>query len=412
MTRPRRYLFRQILFLIAVGGLVYMLHELLLRAFHSAPLLIGVIIGCMLLGIIFILWRTWSLEAEVSWLESFRDSRRAHIPLRSPHLLAPMAAMLGERRNELSLSPVATRALLDGISLRLDESREISRYAIGLLIFLGLLGTFWGLLQTIAAVSDAISSLQVVSGDSAQMFARLKENIAGPLRGMSTAFGASLVGLAGSLVLGFIDLQLGQAQNRFFNDLDEWLSGVTRISGGSLQFEGEQPVPAYVEALLERTAESIDDLQRSVVRSEERRGSDAAVSSHLADQLGMLAESLHQQQNLLLRMAEADGELRNAINLLASRAGQQAGGHGDEASRAHLRNVEAYLARLLEETVRGRTALADELRGEFKLLARSMAARPTMATHQPPGPQAAAGGGARPTLTAPIGPAVPPGRQR
>jgi len=187
MTRPRRYLFRQIFFLVVVAGLAWMLRELLLRAYHSAPLLIAVIVATMVLGILFILWRTWALEYEVTWIERFRDQRRHRLPLGTPRLLAPMAAMLGERRDQLSLPPAATRALLDGISLRLDESREISRYATGLLIFLGLLGTFWGLLLTIAAVSDAISSLQIVSGDGAQIFAKLRENLEGPLRGMSTA---------------------------------------------------------------------------------------------------------------------------------------------------------------------------------------------------------------------------------
>lgn len=409
MTRPRRYLFRQIVFLFVVGGLVWMLRDLLLRAYHSAPLLISVIVATMFLGILFILWRTWSLESEVTWIERFRDQRRHRLPLGTPRLLAPMAAMLGERRDQLSLPPVATRALLDGISLRLDESREISRYATGLLIFLGLLGTFWGLLLTIAAVSDAISSLQITSGDGAQIFAKLRENLEGPLKGMSTAFGASLFGLAGSLVLGFLDLQLGQAQNRFFNDLEDWLSGVTRISGGSLQLEGDQPIPAYVEALLERTAESIDDLQRNMARSDERRGADALAASQLADRLGQVTEALHQQQAVLARMADADTELRNAINLLAQRAGQPVSTTGDEASRAHLRNLEAYLARLLEETVRGRTALADELRGEFKLLARTLAARGSGPSAQAAPAQPAPATPARPVMTAPI---VPPNRPR
>src|SRR5262249_54963124 len=157
---------------------------------------------------------------------------------------------------------------------------------------------------------------QVTSGDASQMFAKLKANIEGPLKGMSTAFGASLVGLSGSLVLGFLDLQLGQAQNRFFNDLEDWLSGVTRIGGGALSFESEQPVPAYVEALLERTAESLDDLQRNVQRSEERRSADMSTSTQLVERLNVMTDALRQQQAVLARMGETDGELRNAILLL------------------------------------------------------------------------------------------------
>ena len=411
MTRPRRYVLRQVIFLLVIAGIAWMLQDLLLRAYASSPMLIGVILAALVLGIIFILWRTWALEPEVAWIDRFRDPRLRQIAVGAPpRLLAPMAVMLGERRESLSLSPMAMRTLLDGISLRLEESREISRYAIGLLIFLGLLGTFWGLLQTIAAVSDAISSLQVTSGDAAQMFAKLKANIEGPLKGMSTAFGASLVGLSGSLVLGFLDLQLGQAQNRFFNDLEDWLSGVTRIGSGALSFESEQAVPAYVEALLERTAESLDDLQRNVQRSEERRSTDMSTSTQLVERLNLMTDALHQQHAALSRMAESDGELRNAILLLANRATQSAqSGAGDEAARGHLRNLEAYLARLLEETVRGRTALADELRGEFKMLARTLAARPG-AIGTPAAPPSAAQ--QRPALTAPVGPATVPGRGR
>ena len=145
-----------------------------------------------------------------------------------------MATMLGERQDQIRLSPTATRAVLDGIATRLDERRELARYMIGLLIFLGLLGTFWGLLQTIGAVADAINGLQVTAGDAVQMFAKLKGSIEGPLKGMSTAFGASLFGLSGSLVLGFLELQASQAQGRFHIELEEWLARATSLSSGGL----------------------------------------------------------------------------------------------------------------------------------------------------------------------------------
>jgi hypothetical protein len=178
--------------------------------------------------------------------------------------MAPMAAMMGDRQDNFRLSPTATRAMLDGIASRLDERRELSRYMIGLLIFLGLLGTFWGLLETIGAVADAIVGMQVTGGDAVQIFTKLKAGIEGPLKGMSTAFGASLFGLSGSLVLGFLELQASQAQGRFHTELEEWLAGATRLSSGIFQTEGEQGgVSAYVEALLERTADGLDDLTRS-----------------------------------------------------------------------------------------------------------------------------------------------------
>src|SRR4029078_917846 len=139
MTRPRRYVLRQVIFLLVIAGIAWMLQDLLLRAYASSPMLIGVILAALALGIVFILWRTWALEPEVAWIDRFRDPRLRQIAVGAPpRLLAPMAVMLGERRESLSLSPMAMRTLLDGISLRLEESREISRYAIGLLIFLGL----------------------------------------------------------------------------------------------------------------------------------------------------------------------------------------------------------------------------------------------------------------------------------
>ena len=186
-----------------------------------------------------------------------------------------MASMLAAREAQgrtgqarFTLSATAMRSLLDGIASRLDESRELSRYMTGLLIFLGLLGTFWGLLKTVGAVSDVIGSMSVGSGDLNALFEQLKSGLAKPLAGMGTAFSASMFGLSGALVLGFLDLTAGQAQNRFFNELEEWLAGLTRLSSGVLA-EGEGSVPVYVQALLEQTAENMENLQR-ILRA--RRG--------------------------------------------------------------------------------------------------------------------------------------------
>ena len=203
--------------------------------FLNTPILNGVIVGVLVIGIFFVMRQVISLWPEVRWLRRFQH-REQGAPLLETHsinLLAPMAAMLGERQDNFRLSPTATRALLDGIATRLDERRELTRYLIGLLIFLGLLGTFWGLLETIGAVADAINGLQVTGGDAVQMFAKLKDSIEGPLKGMATAFGASLFGLSGSLVLGFLELQASQAQGRFHIELEEWLAGATRLSSGA-----------------------------------------------------------------------------------------------------------------------------------------------------------------------------------
>jgi hypothetical protein len=380
MSSPLPYLIRMLLFLVAVAGLAWLLHQDLLRVFMNTPILNGVIVGVLLIGIFFVMRQVVSLWPEVAWLRRLQHREEGSPPLEthSINILAPFGVMLAERHDHIRLSPTATRALLDGIATRLDERRELARYLIGLLIFLGLLGTFWGLLETIGAVADAIAGMQVASGDAVQMFQRLKESIEGPLKGMSTAFGASLFGLSGSLVLGFLELQASQAQGRFHVELEEWLAGATRLSSGA-QIEGEQGVSAYVEALLERTADGLDDLTRTLRRAEEGREATVAASATLVERLAALAEAMRGQQTLLARMAEQSIELRGAINRIAERAPD-----GDrEELMAHQRVIESHLARLVEENVRSRTALADELRGEFRLLARTIAS--TRGANQPAG---------------------------
>lgn len=373
MSNPLPYLIRMLLFLAAVAIIAYLLHHDLLRVFLNTPILNSVIVGVLVIGIFFVMRQVLSLWPEVRWLRRFQAREPGAPPLDtySIDLLSPMAAMLGERQDSFRLSPTATRALLDGIASRLDERRELSRYMIGLLIFLGLLGTFWGLLETIGAVADAIGGMQVTGGDAVQMFAKLKEGIEGPLKGMATAFGASLFGLSGSLVLGFLELQASQAQGRFHTELEEWLAGATRLSSGVLQPEGEQGVSAYVEALLERTADGLDELTRTLRRSEETREATAAANATLVERLSSLAESMRTQQTLLARLAEHSIELRGTVTRLSDRGP----GADTEALVNHQRNIEASLARLVEESVRSRVTLTDELRGELRLLARTMAGR-------------------------------------
>jgi len=369
MSNPLPYLVRMLLFLAAVAGLAYLLHEDLLRVFLNTPILNGVIVGVLVIGIFFVMRQVISLWPEVRWLRRFqhREQGAPLLETDSINLLAPMAAMLGGKQDHFRLSPTATHALLDGIATRLDERRELTRYLIGLLIFLGLLGTFWGLLETIGAVADAINGLQVTGGDAVQMFAKLKASIDGPLKGMATAFGASLFGLSGSLVLGFLELQASQAQGRFHIELEEWLAGATHLSSGGL--EGEQGVSAYVEALLERTADGLDELTRTLRRSEENREVAASANATLVERLAALAEAMRSQQTLLARLAEHSVELRGTVSRLSERSPES----DREALQTHQRNIEANLARLVEESVRSRTALADELRGEFRLLARTIA---------------------------------------
>ncbi|MDI1283740.1 MAG: hypothetical protein PSV46_05045 [Reyranella sp.] len=361
LSSPLPYLVRMVLFLVAVAALAYVLRHDLLRVFLNTPILNGVILGVLVLGILVVMRQVISLRPEVLWLRRFQGRERDAPPLetQSINLLSPMAAMLGKGQDSFRLSPTATRAMLDGIATRLDERRDLTRYMIGLLIFLGLLGTFWGLLETIGAVADAISGLQVTAGDAVQMFAKLKASIDGPLKGMATAFGASLFGLSGSLVLGFLELQASQAQGRFHIELEEWLASATRVSRGGLQGEGEQGVPAYAEAVLEHTAEGLDELIRSLRRGEANREAATAAGAALADRLGSLTETIRDQQNLLAQLAEQSNRIAGTVDRLH----ESAEGGDRQAGLAHQRNIEALLAHLVEESARNRASVSEELRG-------------------------------------------------
>ena len=178
------------------------------------------------------------LFPEVRWVNTFRIAEPGIEVERPPVLLAPMATLLGDRIGRMAISTQTMRSILDSILMRLDEDRDMSRYLVSLLVFLGLLGTFWGLLQTVSAVADTIRSLDVSSANTGVIFEDLKAGLAAPLSGMGTAFSSSLFGLAGSLILGFLDLQAGQAQNMFYNDLEDWLSTVTDLDPDSIEARG------------------------------------------------------------------------------------------------------------------------------------------------------------------------------
>ena len=373
MTRPRRFLVRMILFLIAVLVVLAILFPQLQAAFLANVPLNGLILGVLLLGIVYNFRQVTMLNPEVAWIESFRYNQPTPSQSKAPKLLAPMATMLGERKERLSLSAISMRSLLDGIQARLDESRDISRYVIGLLIFLGLLGTFWGLLDTVASIRGVISSLSIGSGDVNTVFSDLKSGLNAPLSGMGTAFSSSLFGLGGSLVLGFLDLQGGQAQNHFFTQLEDWLSSLTRLSSGILPGDGDHGVPAYVQALLEQTAESLENLQVTLARGEESRISSNTTMVVLVEKLGTLTDHMQTEQALMMQLAESQTELKNILARLADRVGHSATGM-DEATRTHIRNLDVYVARLLEELSTGRDDIIHQVRSEIKLLARTIAA--------------------------------------
>ncbi|HVB17994.1 MAG TPA: flagellar motor protein MotA [Stellaceae bacterium] len=374
---PHRFLARMAIFIAAVIALAVVLGRPLLLAFMGNPAVNGLILGILLAGIVFIFRQVVQLEPATAWIDRFRERlanrEMTAPPGPAPRLLAPMARMLGGRQtSRVSLSATALRTLLDGIAARLDETRETSRYLIGVLVFLGLLGTFYGLLETVRSVGDVIGTLNIGGGDLARAFANLKNGLEAPLHGMSTAFSASLFGLAGSLVLGFLDLQAGQAQNRFYNDLEEWLATYTRLSSGAFGDTGDGTMPAYLHALLEQTADSLENLQRIVARSEESRISTNTTLSGLTERLGAVGEHIKAGQSLIVKLAEAQTELKPLLVHLAAIVENSLG--QDDVLRTHLRNIEAYLARLTEDVAEGRAQSVQELRGEIRLVARTIAA--------------------------------------
>ncbi|MCQ4165609.1 flagellar motor protein MotA [Tahibacter harae] len=343
MTRPTRSLIWIGGFLAAVFVLAGLIAPRLAQAFMANPFFNGVILAVLLAGIAINLRQVLALNRDIDWIEHYRRANPERPVAGQPRLLAPMARMLaGRDRGKLTLSPSSMRTVLDGVYLRLEEARDLSRYLIGLAIFLGLLGTFWGLLATIRSVADIIGSLGVGT-DAVAMFSALKDHLREPLAGMATSFSTSLFGLASSLVLGFLDLQAGHAQNRFYNEMEEWLSGVTRLSssagpGGEI----DSSVPAYVQALLEQTADGLERMQRAIVENERERRNANEQLGELNAQLARLTEFLGRDARERHAAAEVQEELRAALKTLA---GQNQGG-----------------------------GLNDDLRSEFRLLSRTIAA--------------------------------------
>jgi hypothetical protein len=223
VSSPRIFLVRMLIFLILCALIVVVIHPQIWTAFMANPPLNALIVGVLLIGILLSFRQVIRLFPEVAWVNSFRLADPSISIERQPVLLAPMAAILGDRIGRMSISPQTMRSILDSIAIRLDEARDISRYMTGLLIFLGLLGTFWGLIETVTSVGAVIGNLKV-GGDATSTFDTLREGLAAPLGGMGISFSSSLFGLAGSLVLGFLDLQMSQAQNRFHTDLEDWLA--------------------------------------------------------------------------------------------------------------------------------------------------------------------------------------------
>lgn len=315
MTRPARVLVWMLPFLGLIGLAVVALLDPLSEAFFSNPVFNGVIVVVFLAGIIVNFQQVYSLSSEAAWVNRHRSKRPARGAARRTRMLLALENIAEQHGDQpMRLSPLTLRAVLDSVRLRLDEARDVSRYTIGLLIFLGLLGTFWGLLQTVTSVGQMIAELSTGGGENGVLFGSLLAGLEQPLAGMGTAFSSSLFGLAGSLILGFLDLQVGHAQNRFFNQLEEWLTGLTRLSGLQQIAEGGLSEPTYIHALLEKTADTLDKLQRGMVRDEaQRRDLDSSIL-RLAEELSsgrdQLSDEIRDELRLIARALAAEARAR------------------------------------------------------------------------------------------------------
>ena len=310
LSSPRIFLVRMLVFLVACGLVAVVLYKQIELAFFANPGLNALIGVVLLIGILLSFRQVIRLYPEVSWVNSFRIADPGLALDRHPTLLAPMAAILGgERTGRMSITQATMRHLLDSIATRLDEARDISRYMTGLLVFLGLLGTFWGLIETVGSVGKVIDGLKV-GGDAGALFDTLKEGLAAPLGGMGISFSSSLFGLAGSLILGFLDLQSSQAQNRFYTDLEDWLATTVRHYG-----DNEGGPSGDLSAALDRLRASVEEGGGS-------RNNTAAMAN-LAEAIQGLVAHMRTEQQMIREWADGQGEQNREIKRLLERIARQ-----------------------------------------------------------------------------------------
>ncbi len=409
---------RQIVIMLIVLGLVAVgakiAYPRVSQVFLANPWLNGAIALVFLIGVIACFWQVFELFRSVSWIEGFASQRVGHELVKAPRLLAPLAALLRSREAQSQISSTSARSILDSVATRIDEARDITRYIVNLLIFLGLLGTFWGLATTVPAVVDTIRSLEPRDGEgAAEVFTRLMSGLESQLGGMGVAFSSSLLGLAGSLIVGLLELFANHGQNRFYQELEEWLSSITRL-GFSDSDTGESGI---VSALLEqfseqvaRLEEALDESGNANVQAQEQlsrlcSGIETLVEKLGAENAGALAmnEMLHQQRGTLERIA--DGQKRVAEILdhrvapaqeqlakaMLSRPEKPAEAEPlDAESRMRLRSIDVQLLRILEELSAGRQEMLADLRSDMAALTRALGA-------------ASRRGGAAPAERAPVG---------
>lgn len=358
---------RQIVTMLLVSGLVmggaWLIHETVLGIIATNLWLNGFIAAVFLLAVVTCFWQVFILVQSVSWIESFARHEPGSTEAQAPLLLAPLAQLLRSRGARSQLSASSTRSILESVATRIDEARDITRYLTNLLIFLGLLGTFYGLATTVPAVVDTIRSLAPQEGESGlDVFAKLMGGLESQLGGMGTAFSSSLLGLAGSLVVGLLELFAGHGQNRFYRELEDWLSSITRVGFATGDGEGD---PGAMAGLIDHLGAQVEVLQTIAAQGEQDRLALDDRFAELNDTLSRLAaqgETAAAQTAALMRIAE--GQER----LIAALKGAEGGAHSDAESRMRLRSIDVQLLKILEELAAGRAETTADLRADLAAL--------------------------------------------
>jgi hypothetical protein len=360
-SQPIRQIVTMLSVCVLVGSGAWLIHNEVAGIFQSNPWLNGFIAGVFLLGVVTCFWQVLILAQSVSWIEDFVRHIPGHDATKPPRLLAPLAALLRSRGTKMQVSSSSSRSILESVATRIDEARDITRYLVNLLIFLGLLGTFYGLATTVPAVVETIRSLAPQEGESGlQVFEKLMTGLESQLGGMGTAFSSSLLGLAGSLVIGLLELFAGHGQNRFYRELEEWLSSITRVSLSS--GDGEGGDTAAMAAVLDQVQAQMDALQSLYTQSDITRVMVEDKMDDLARAITRLAERIEGgggQAALLTRIADGQERLIAALT---------AGGDGagvDAESRMRLRSIDVQLLRILEEMAAGRQETVADLRADL-----------------------------------------------
>jgi hypothetical protein len=362
-SQPIRAIATMLIVCMLVGAGAWLIYGQIVEILDANPLLNGLIALVFLVGVVTCFWQVWILAQSVYWIENFVRGTPGREDDAPPRLLAPLAALLRSRTARMSISSSSSRSIQDSVVQRIDEARDITRYLINLLVFLGLLGTFWGLATTVPAVVDTIRSLAPEDGESGlDVFGKLMGGLESQLGGMGTAFSSSLLGLAGSLVLGLLELFAGHGQNRFTRELEEWLSSITRLGFAGDGESADQNATGY---LVDQMALQMEELQTLYAQTEEGRSQTDGRIAELAGAVVRLTERIEAEKGqaaLLRRIAVGQEKLIEVLQ------GGEGGGQSDPESRMRLRSIDVQLLRILEEMSAGRQETLNDLKTDIAAL--------------------------------------------